>query len=142
MLSKEGLLRFVVGLVVVNDGDLIDDDSLLPPDVCAASDRDVVRRIRDLIQTLYRDFDYLTSPEFARLADGKSDAYCSMLRKTWTRPEKQSRKTNEYVDSLGAVLADDCAYQLTRRTDHGLLDELRNALTSLTNPNGQDTAHG
>ena len=140
MLSKPELIRFLIGLIEVNDADLIDDDSLLPPEISAADDRAMIRRLRDVLQRLYRDFDYLTSPEFAALADGKSDAYRAMLTKLWSDPEKRRQQRDKYADALATLLSDDRAYDLTPPERHKMLDDLRDRFGSVTNPDGHNEA--
>jgi hypothetical protein len=49
MLTKLELCRMIVGLVEVNDGELLDQDAILSADVCTLDDRAAVRRIRDLM---------------------------------------------------------------------------------------------
>lgn len=138
MLSKPELARFLIGLVEANDADLIDDDSLLPLEVCAADDRPAVRRLRDIVQFLYQDFNYLGSPEFAAMADGKSDAYHAMLRKRWSDPEKRTQQRKKYAETLATLLSEDRAYQLTPPERHPMLNEFRDVLRTISNPDGDE----
>ena len=125
MLSKPELARFLIGLVEVNDADLIDDDSILSPEICAAVDRVAIRRLRDMIQHLYRDFDYLATPEFTAMANGKSDALRAMLARRWSDPERQTEQRKKLAHSLASLLSDDRAYELTPPECHKILDGLR-----------------
>jgi hypothetical protein len=134
VLSKTELARFLIGLVEVGDADFIDQDSLLPAGICATDDRAVVRRLRDLIQSLYRDFDYRASPEFAALSNGKSDAYRTMLAKVWNDPEKQTQMRKKYADALAVLLSDNRAYKLTMPQHHKILDDLRAGFRTVMNP--------
>ena len=134
MLSQSELAGFLIGLVKINDADLIDDDALLTPEICAADDRAAIRRLRDMIQSLYRDFDYLASREFAAMGNGKSNAYRAMLARIWNDPEKRTQKCKEFADAMAALLADDRAYDLTPAEHHKIHDQLRDGLDRLRIP--------
>ena len=140
MLSKPELAGFLIGLVKINDADLIDDNALLTPEICAADDRTAIRRLRDMIQSLYREYDYLASPEFATMANGKSDAYRAMLAKRWSDPEKRTQQRKNYADAMATLLSHDRAYELTPPERHKILDDLRNGFRSLSNPDGDNAA--
>jgi hypothetical protein len=134
VLSKTQLAKFLIGLVEVNDADLVDDDSILSPEICDADDRVVIRRLRDMIQNLYRDFDYTASPEFAALTSGKSVAYRSMLTKQCSAPERRNEHRKNYASAMALLLSNSRAYELTSPDGHKILDELRSGFTSLANP--------
>ena len=136
MLAKSELARFLIGLVTANDADLIDEDSVLSPDICAAVDRDAVRQLRDMIQDLYRDFDYLDSPEFDALARDKSADYVNMLKRRWMEPKRRTEQRNNFADALAFVLSDDRVYELTPPDRHRILDEIRNGFAVVANPAG------
>ena len=140
VLSKTQLTKFLIGLVAVNDADLVDDDSILSPEICAADDRVVIRRLRDMTQNLYRDFDYLASPEFAAEASGKSDAYHRMLTKRCSDPERQREHRKNYAVAMSTLLSSSRAYELTSPDGHKILDELRSGFASLANPEPDNAA--
>ncbi|QEG42256.1 hypothetical protein UC8_42900 [Roseimaritima ulvae] len=134
MLTKREICRLVVGLSEVNDADLLDDDTSLPADVCAADDRIAVRHIRDLVHELYHDFDYLTSPLFATATQDKSLPYCDMLAKRHCDPARRTEGRRTYGVALCSILDDNEAYDLTSPANHRLLDELRLKINALANP--------
>ncbi len=80
------LCCLIVGLVEVNDANLLDQASILSPYVGTRADHDAIRGIRDLINQLYLNFNYLESPRFEAEIAGKSPAFSDMLRKRVTDP--------------------------------------------------------
>lgn len=134
MLTKLELCRLIVGLVEVNDADLVDQDALLSVDVCTHDDRIAVRVIRDLIRRLYLDFDYVASPRFKAETDGKSSAFSAMLSKRYSDPVQRKECQRVYAVALGSILDDNNVYNLTRTAEHDSLDRLRELLNALRNP--------
>ena len=134
MLTKPELCRMIVGLVEVNDADLLDQDALLSADVCTHDDRTEVRVIRDLIRRLYLDFDYVASPRFNAETDGKSSAYSAKLSKRYSDPIQRKEFRRVYAVALANVLDKNDVYNLTRTAEHDSLDRLRELLNGLTNP--------
>jgi|GEM_PF-1067546 hypothetical protein len=134
MLTKLELCRMIVGLVEVNDGELLDQDAILSADVCTLDDRAAVRRIRDLILRLYLDFDYLASPRFAAETDGKSSAFSGMLSQRYADPVQRRERRRQYAVALASILDDNDAYTLTRASEHESLDRLCVLLNALSNP--------
>lgn len=134
MLTKPELCRMIVGLVEVNDADLLDQDALLSADVCTHDDRTAVRVIRDLIRRLYLDFDYVASPRFNAETDGKSSAYFARLSKQYSDPIQRKECRRVYAIALANVLDENDVYNLTRTAEHDSLDRLRELLNALRNP--------
>lgn len=134
MLSKSQLAKFLVGLAEVNDTDLVTDDGILSQEICAPHDRAAVRQLAELIRNLHGEYSYLESPEFRTLISGKSDAYCDMLRKRSSTPMNNARTRKTYAEALGAILADDRAYELTPQERHETLDNVRRGFAELANP--------
>jgi hypothetical protein len=134
MLTKPEVCRMIVGLVEVNNADLLDQDAILSPDVCTHDDRAAVRRIRDLILQLYLDFDYLASPRFAAETDGKSSVFAGMLSKRYADPVQRKERRRQYAVALASILDDNDAYTLTRTAEHESLDRLCELLNALSNP--------
>lgn len=134
MLTKPELCRMIVGLVDVNDADLLDQDALLSADVCTHDDRTAVRVIRDLIRRLYLDFDYVASPRFNAETDGKSSAYSARLSKRYSDPIQRKECRRVYAIALANVLDENDVYNLTRTAEHDSLDRLRELLNALRNP--------
>ncbi len=134
MLTKAQLCRMIVGLVDANDAELVDLDTVLHTDVCAPADRGAVRDIRDLINRLFADFDYLESPRFDVEAEGKSSVYLKMLCKRYSDPVRCTEWRRAYADALGNVLNDNVAYSLTKSSNHVSLDRLRELLIAIANP--------
>jgi hypothetical protein len=134
MLTKSELRRMIVGLVEVNDANLLDQVNILSPDVCAHADHAAIRGIRDLVNQLYLGFDYLASPRFKAEIKGKSPAFSDMLRKRYTDPVRRAEWRRTYGVALTRVLDDDQAYTLTKTVEHGSLDRLRELLSALENP--------
>ena len=64
MLSKADLMGLLVGFAWAHDIDVLAQDSFLGTDICARADREIIRRMAYLVNELYRDFDYIHSPEF------------------------------------------------------------------------------
>ncbi|MCC9602246.1 hypothetical protein LOC67_16950 [Stieleria sp. JC731] len=124
----------IVGLVEVNDADLLDQDAILSADVCTHGDRSALRTIRDLIHRLYQDFNYLESPRFTAETDGKSVAFSRMLSKRYSDPVRRTEFRSTYAVALAKILDDNDAYTLTKPADHKSLDRLREMLNSLENP--------
>ena len=52
----------IVGLIEVNDAGLLEQGNILSSSVCSPSDHTVIWGIRDLMNQLFVDFDYLVSP--------------------------------------------------------------------------------
>jgi hypothetical protein len=134
MLTKSELCRILVGLIEVNDADLLEQGNILSSSVCSPSDHKVIWGIRDLMTQLYIDFDYLVSPRFEAEVEGKSPAYSAMLRKRYTDPVRLTELRREYGVALTKILDDNEAYTLTKTSEHGCLDRLREWLNALENP--------
>ncbi|WP_345689638.1 hypothetical protein [Novipirellula caenicola] len=134
MLTKPELCRMIVGLVEVNDADLLDQDTILSADVCTHGDRTAVRGIRDLMHRLYLDFDYLASPRFLAETDGKSSSFSGMLSKRYSDPVQRTESRHAYAVALANILDDNDAYTLTKTAEHDSLDRLRELLNGLENP--------
>tara|TARA_R110002072_G_C7569344_1_gene500963 strand:- start:82 stop:468 length:387 start_codon:yes stop_codon:yes gene_type:complete len=124
----------IVGLVEVNDADLLDQDAILSVDVCTPGERTAVRGIRDLIHQLYLHFDYLASPRFVDETDGKSSAFSGMLRKRYSDPVRRAECRRAYAVALANILDENDAYSLTKTAEHDSLDRLRELLNALANP--------
>lgn len=131
MLTKPELCRLIVGLVEVNDADLLDQDALLSADVCTHDDRIAVRVIRDLMRRLYLEFDYIASPGFIAETDRKSSAFSSRLSKRYSDPVQRKECRRVYAVALANIMDDNDVYNLTRTAEHDSLDRLRELLNAL-----------
>ncbi|MBN8599559.1 MAG: hypothetical protein J0M26_00805 [Planctomycetes bacterium] len=134
MLTKPELCRMIVGLVEINDAELLDQDTILSADVCTHADRIVVRIIRDIILRLYLEFDYVASPRFNAETDGKSSAFSAKLSKSYSNPVQRKECRRMYAVALANILDDNSVYDLTRTAEHDSLDRLRELLNGLRNP--------
>lgn len=134
MLTRSELCRMIVGLIEVNDANLLEQGNILSAEVCTLGDHTVIRGIRDLMNQLYIDFDYLVSPRFEDEIEGKSPAYSAMLRKRYTDPVRRTELRRAYGVALAKILDDNEAYTLTKTAEHGSLDRIREWLHALENP--------
>ena len=134
MLTRSELCRMFIGLIEVNDADLLEQGNILSADVCTLGDHALIRGICDLMKKLYIDFDYLVSPRFEAEIEGKSPAYSAMLRKRYTDPVRRTELRLVYGVALTRILDDNEAYTLTKTAEHESLDRLREWLNALENP--------
>jgi len=134
MLTRSELCRMIVGLIEVNDANLLEQGDILSVSVCTPSDHTVIRGIRDLMNQLYLDFDYLVSPRFEAEIEGKSPAYSATLRKRYADPVLRKELRRVYGVALTRILDDNEAYTLTKTAEHESLDRLREWLNALENP--------
>ena len=88
--TKAEVAKFIVGLIEVNDAELIDDDRLLTPQICAADDRATLRQLRDLMVELTRQFDFTVTPKFNGMIAERSDAYRLAMVRRYSDPEKRT----------------------------------------------------
>lgn len=106
MLTRSELCRMIDGLIEVNDANLLEQGNILSADVCTLGDHTVIRGIRDLMNQLYIDFDYLVSPRFEAEIEGKSTAYSAMLRKRYNEPIRRTELRRAYGVALAKILDD------------------------------------
>src|SRR5512145_1385990 len=112
MLSKAGLLRFLMDLAAVNDLDLVEDDALLSVEVCAESDRAAVREAAQILRFLRREFSYTLSPEFEASVVGRSAAYAAMRAKLVSEPTKRAALRRRFDETLSNLPSSDEVFQL------------------------------
>jgi len=130
MLTRDQLLKMLVGLRKVNDIDLVDVDEVLRVS-CRESDRKTVRSMAAAIDSIYGSFDYTKSPEFESKLQGKSNAVREMQLRL-LNSEKRADALRRLADAITSVLHGDDAYQLVARNQHHHLDELRTLAMSIS----------
>jgi hypothetical protein len=128
------LLGTLVWLSSVNDIHLVEDDALLPDEMCAAHDRATVRRVARVVHSLLREYSYVRSPEFTGQLAGKSAAFAEMKTRVTNEPAKWPPQRRRAQEALASLLQGDAAYSLFPGHNHEQLDWLRSSLNGLSNP--------
>ncbi len=124
----------LIGLFEVNDLELVNEDSVLSPSVCSASDRENVRKMAEIIAGLYRDFNYFESPEFLQSLAGKSETFKQVKSKLLSDPVKQTELRRRLGEALVSIMRSDDAYNLFPERNHHSLKELERLVSSVSNP--------
>ncbi len=132
MLTRNEILKMLVGLQEINDPNLIHDDAVLAEN-CLESDNVKVRAMAALVEDIYRRFDYASSPEFLRRINGKSEQHQTMHRKLLDNVKLREAK-QRLGASMTRILETDDVYDLVAVTDHHCLDQLKELAESLTDP--------
>lgn len=130
MLTRDQVLKMLVGLRKVNDIDLVNVDEVLRAS-CRESDRNAVRSMAAAIDSIYGSFDYTKSPEFESKIDGKSNAVREMHIRL-LNSEKRADALHRLGNAITSLLHGDDAYQLVAQDQHHLLDELRTSARSIS----------
>jgi hypothetical protein len=129
---RDQAFHALVDLVAVGDLECI--DSLLDGELYAAEDRSLLWKIGTTLQSLLTHYDYLDSPRFTASVAGKSGGFKAMKTKLESAPVKRRQNQQRFEDSLIDLMTSDLAYQLLARSQHYLLDVVREDVRRLTNP--------
>jgi len=123
MLTKNEMLRMLIGLKEVNDLDLVASDAVLAAS-CHEADNATVRMMASIVEEIYDGFDYELSPEFLSRVNGKSAQVQAMHRKLLDN-EKLNEAKKRLAKAMARLLEVDEVYKLVAVTDHHRLDELK-----------------
>ena len=129
MLTKEEMLKMLVGLKEVNDLDLVDGNTVLAAS-CQDSDRTAVCAMAKIIEDIYESFDYEASPEFIGKLEGKSEQVQTMHRKLLDQSKRKEAK-RRLGESITRILVSDDVFKLVRFKHHDLLVELKELVESI-----------
>ncbi len=130
MLTRAEILKMLVGLKEVNDIDLLMDDDILNAS-CIESDKPTVRAMATIIDQIYNDFDYESSPEFLQKIEGKSEQVQAMHRRLLNE-EKLKQAGKRLGESLTAILDSEDAFNLVTVAHHDRLEALKELAKSLS----------
>jgi len=100
MLTKEEIIKMLVGLEATNDLDLVNDDKVLSIAVCSKSDRAKVKQMASLLSELFLSFNYEKSPEFQKSILGKSTKYREMKLRLISDPTKTKNYKRRLADAF------------------------------------------
>lgn len=131
MLPGIEILKMIVGLKEVNDLDLLEDAVLNT--ICVASDKTTIQAMAAIIDLIYDEFDYESSPEFLQKIEGKSEQLQAMFRKLLDK-EKLNEARKRLGRSITAILNSRDAYNLVAVPHHQRLRELKELTESLSEP--------
>lgn len=123
MLTRAQILQMLVGLQETGDLDIACSNDVLVAS-CADGDRSTLKRIAEIVQLLYQNFDYTRSPEFLGLISGKSVEVIAMRRRLLTA-DKLEAVRRRLGKSLATLLELNDAYQLVEVGQHQQLDQLK-----------------
>ena len=130
MLTRNEILKMIVGLKEVNDLDLLKSDTLLNVS-CIDSDKSTVRAMSTIIDNIFDEFNYEQSPEFIQKIKGKSEQLQRMHRKLLDQDKlKQAHK--RLGESITAILDSNDAFSLVSAVHHQQLEDLKILAQSLS----------
>jgi hypothetical protein len=133
MLSKQKLIVVLVGLKEVNSRHAIHVPGFLADNTCIEGDIPLVLRMSAIIDELFDTFDYVKSPEFARLVEGKSAEVRAMRLKLIT-PQRRREVRQRLGMALVKVMESNEVLDLLDPIRHERIKELRNLLLEVSNP--------
>ncbi len=129
MLTRNEILKMIVGLKEVNDLDLLKDDTLLNVSRFDL-DKKTVRAMSIIIDKIFNEFDYEHSPEFIQKIAGKSEQVQCMHRKLLDQ-EKLKQVQKRLGESITSILDSDDAFSLVPAVYHQHLEDLKKLAQSL-----------
>ena len=101
MLTKRHVLQSIVGLIEVNDFELLSENVILS-EMADPADFDRIRAIAAMIKRFYDDFDYRESVEFCTFVEGKTRECEALYRRMAGDP----KKAKVYRSRLGISVLD------------------------------------
>ncbi len=118
--TPSDLFDLMVGLIVCNDADLVDNLRCFP---CAAESQSFWQQSRDLIVALRSAFDYTHSPEFSAFIAGKTEQFTRVARNL--AAQRKADHERAFDEAIGDALTSDRIFELAPTSEH---DELRKML--------------
>ena len=129
-LTTDQVLSMVVGLVRCCDGDIVEPGFLSQTGIHPQNHHRVIT-LRDHIQRLVDEYDYIQSPAFLRGIAGRSPEFRAMKTKLEQQPEKRASHAQAFSNALASIRRDDSAYDLLSSTHQHLLDVIRLQLSAI-----------
>jgi hypothetical protein len=127
------MYSMIVGLVDHCDAWMVEPGFLRQIDIPSRYHQPLMS-LRDHVQRLIEDYDYLQSPVFQRSISGRSAEFRAMKTKMESQPQKRTEHARSFSDALTAIRRDDSAYDLLSSTQHYRLDAIRDLITSIDEP--------
>ena len=133
VITKRQLLQAVVGLIEVNDYQLLSHRPALG-EIAHPDDFELVGRIARTVKSLYDDFDYTESPEFLRSIEGKSDRFAEMKRRLASDPQRRAEQRDRLAEALVELPDTTRLLALVPQRRRVEVDEITRWLSALRNP--------
>lgn len=137
-LTADQVLSMLVGLVRCNDASMIEPGFLHQIGIPEHHHRRVTT-LRDCIQRLIDDYDYLQSPVFLHAVAGRSQEFGAMKAKLESQPQNRTIHARSFSDSIASLRRDSRAYELLSASHHHELDAIRELLSALDEPHSNVT---
>jgi hypothetical protein len=123
--------RLILGLVRMNDLDVLPQVTGSHPDQYRSSDLSVYMQIGRDLQSLVSSYDFTDSAEFQRSVRGKASAYVAMKKKLESDPVKRKQHRDRFFAALRDLPISNDADLLVPESQQPLLDRLRHLVREL-----------
>jgi hypothetical protein len=132
-LTADQMYSMIVGLVRNCDASLVEPEFLRQMDIPSRYHQPLMA-LRDQVQRLIEDYDYLQSSAFLRSVADRSEEFRTMRKKLESEPQKRAAHARAFSDALVAIRRNNCVHDLLSPTQHHRLDAIRDLIASMDEP--------
>lgn len=132
-LTKRQVLATIIGLIEVNDYDIIEPESGFEAEFCSPADAPTVRTLAAEVKDFHDTYDYGESALFRQELDGRGESAREMKLKIALRPEKKKEYWEQASNALLNIMENDDLRVLLPEGDLRF-SRWREMLKGLSNP--------
>ena len=130
-MTEEEILNIVIGLIEACDANLVEPGMLNQLEI-PESKHGIVLELRNIIERILSEYNYLESPQFQSCLVGKSHRFQAMKRKLEDEPVKCTEHRQDLLAALAVIMTSSDVYNLLPKDQHSLLDRIRILVNGLS----------